>query len=166
MSKYARSAVSAFKALLLSLMLIASPMAAADPAGADQQLQMAQLNFMQVKMQFQIAEIHLGAGRVNEARQAFISAQISAQLLNMSVMQLKMENTDTLNNGQFVHRAPQERAVAYSELASIEALQLQMNLAVLAQQPTSQANRIQAQIAIAQLTQSLQQCALEMAAAQ
>lgn len=161
-----RNSYSAIKALLLSLLLIASPLALAEPAAANQQMQMAQLNFTQVKMQFQLAQNFLAGGHVTQARQAFISAQISAQLLNMSVMQLKMENTDTLNNGQFVHRAPQERAVAYSELASIEALQLQMNLAVLAQQPTSQANRIQAQIAIAQLTQSLQQCALEMAAAQ
>ncbi len=161
-----RNSYSAIKALLLSLLLIASPLALAEPAAANQQMQMAQLNFTQVKMQFQLAQNFLAGGHVTQARQAFISAQVSAQLLNMSVMQLKMENTDTLNNGQFVHRAPQERAVAYSELASIEALQLQMNLAVLAQQPTSQANRIQAQIAIQQLTQSLQQCALEMAAAQ
>lgn len=166
MSKYAMSTLSAFKALLLSLLLIASPAALADPAGANQQLQMAQLNFRQVKVQFQLAEAHLNAGQVAHARQAFISAQVSAQMLNMAVMQLKMENTETLNNGQYVHQAPQERAVAYSELASMEALQLSVQLSVLAQQPTSYGNRIQAQLAIQQLTQSLQQCALEMAAAQ
>lgn len=161
-----RNRYVAFKALLLSLLLIASPLALAEPAAANQQMQMAQLNFMHVKLQFQMGESLLAAGHVTQARQAFMSAQINAQLLNMSVMQLKMENTDTLNNGQFVHRAPQERAVAYSELASLEALQLSMNLTMLAQQPTSQANRIQAQIAIQQLTLSLQQCAQEMAAAQ
>ena len=166
MSKYASSALSAFKALLLSLLLIASPAALADPAGANQQLQMAQLNFMQVKMQFQMAENHLAAGHTALARQAFLSAQVNAQLLQMAVMQLKMENTDTLDSGQYVHRAPQERAVAYSELASLESLQLSVHLSVLVQQPTSYQSRIQARIVIQQLTTSLQQCALEMAAAQ
>ena len=161
-----RNSYSAIKALLLSLLLIASPLALAEPTAANQQMQTAQLNFMHVKLQFQMGESLLAAGHVTQARQAFMSAQINAQLLNMSVMQLKMENTDTLNNGQFVHRAPQERAVAYSELASIEALQLSMNLTMLAQLPTSHANRIQAQIGIQQLTLSLQQCAQEMAAAQ
>lgn len=161
-----RNTYSAIQALLLSLLLIASPLALADPTAANQHMQMAQLNFMQVKLQFQVAETHLNAGHVTQARQAFSAAQVNAQLLNMSVMQLKMENTATLNNGQFVHRAPQERAVAYSELASLESLQLSVQLSVLAQQPTSYQSRIQAQISIQQLTQSLQQCALEMAAAQ
>ena len=161
-----RNSYSAIKALLLSLLLIASPLALAEPTAANQQMQMAQLNFMQLKLQFEVGQSLLAAGHVTQARQAFISAQINAQLLNLSVMQLKMENTDTLNNGQFVHRAPQERAVAYSELASLEALQLSMNLSVLAQLPTSHANRIQAQIGIQQLTLSLQQCTQEMAAAQ
>ncbi|KQZ66255.1 MULTISPECIES: hypothetical protein [unclassified Lysobacter] len=161
-----RNSYVAFKALLLSLLLIASPLALAEPTAANQQMQMAQLNFMQVKLQFQMAQNYLATGNINLARQSFISAQVSAQLLNMSVMQLKMENTDTLNNGQYVHRAPQERAVAYSELASLDALQLSVQLSVLAQQPTSYGNRIQAQIAIQQLTLSLQQCAQEMAAAQ
>lgn len=157
---------SALQALMLLLMLALAPLASADPVVANQKLQVAKLNFAQVQLQHQVAVMHANAGRVNEARVAFTTANVQAQMLTLSLLQLKQENQLTYNNGQYTNGPAQQRAVAQTELAGLNSQQLNVDYAVLQQVPTSQTQLAQAQIHLLLLTQSMLRVEQEMIAAQ
>lgn len=157
---------SALQTLLMLLMLALAPLASADPVVANQRLQMAKLNFAQVQLQHQIGVMHVNAGRVTEARQAFAVANVNAQMLTLSLMQLKQENQLTYNNGQYLNGPAQQRAIMQAELASLNSQQLNIDYAVLQQQPTSQVYLSRAQVDLLMLTQSMLRVEQEMIAAQ
>ncbi|UHQ24430.1 hypothetical protein LVB77_07010 [Lysobacter sp. 5GHs7-4] len=157
---------SALQTLLMLLMLALAPLASADPAVANQRLQMAKLNFAQVQLQHQIGQMHASAGRVAEARQAFAVANVNAQMLTISLIQLKQENQLSYNNGQYTNGPAQQRAVMQAELASLNSQQLNIDYTVLQQQPTSQVYLSRAQVDLLMLTQSMLRVEQEMIAAQ
>lgn len=154
------------RTLLVLLALLGSQSASADPVKADQALQFIHIQYPMLKMYFQAGKSLAQSGQTDAARTNFQSAYYQSIMLNIDVLQLSLENVDSLQNGQCNDCSLQEKAVTYSRFAEAGAMVLQYHLMNLSQVPTSQASMSQIDYQILMLDLDLQQAEYYTYAAQ
>lgn len=157
---------AALRAAALSLLMLFAHGASADPAAAEQRLDVTKQNFLALKQNYTIAKMHLQAGQTNPAAVSFTLAKVQAQQMTANLVMLRNDNQHTLDNGLYLNGAAQQQAVNYSDVAKSLAQQLQTRLMILSIQPTSQVDLVLADQSLSQLTLKMTQLEQAMIAAQ
>lgn len=133
----AKNMLAMLGALLLATSLLFSGRASADPAVANQVMQVIRLDRQVFDMHLQIARQHATNGNVNAARTAFISAHMKAIILNLDLVRLREANQDSLDRGLYRDRAALERAIQFGQQATLQSQIVAMDLQLLTQDPLS-----------------------------
>lgn len=163
-----RAAVSfgAVRAVLLSLLMLFAHGVCADPAVAEQRLQIVEQNFALLKNNYAIAKLQLQSGQPNAAAVSFTLARAQSAEMTANLALLRNDNQHTFDNGLYLNGTAQQQAINYTDVAKSLSQQLQTKLLILSIQPTSQIDLILADQTITQLTAKLLQLEQAMIAAQ
>ncbi|MEH6419620.1 hypothetical protein [Pseudomonas sp. CGJS7] len=165
-SRRQAAAFAALRMLMLSLLMLLSHGAWADPAAANQALTVSKQNFALLKQNYTVAKMQVQAGQPNAAIVSFTLAKAQAAQMGSNLIRLLNENKHSLENGLYLNHSAQENAVQYSSIAKNSAQLLQTRLAILSIQPGSQVDLIMADQALAKLTFDMTRLEQEMIAAQ
>ncbi len=156
----------AFQYWMLGVVLALTSMtAAADPQLAMAELQRVRAQYAAMETDFQLGKAYASVGNANAARSQFERARIDAVLFGLYATQLQQQNQDSLQRGLYDDRAALERAIVCNGTLRVQASVLQVQMAVLVQQPLSQAQiaSVDAQMVLTKI--QLQQCIQEQLAA-
>lgn len=153
-------------AMLMSLTLLFGSVAHAEPAAANQYLQIAKQDFSVLKVYYQLGRNYALAGNAAQAKNVFLQAQINAFKLTNDATALYQQNVDTLNRGLYRNLGYQQQAVSYSSLLLSQVQLMRARLGVLTQSPLSPSARTSVDISILQVTTTLAQTEQAMILAQ
>ncbi len=154
------------KALLIALAMLCSQVASADPAVAEQKLQLAKYDYQLFKLYYQYGKIYAQSGQVPSAQSYFQSAYVQSITLSMDLLSLGAENRDTLQRGQCRDCNKQQLAINYNDIAGMHVDIIKAYMPLLMQTPTSQPLMQQVDIKTIELDMDMAQLEQAMHAAQ
>lgn len=147
------------------VLALTSMTAVADPQLASAELQRVRAQYATMDVDFRFGKAYASIGNANAARSQFIRARTDAVLFGLYATRLQQQNQDSLQRGLYDDRAALERAIACNSTLRVQGSILDVQMAVLVQQPLSQAQIASVDAQMVMTNIRLQQCIQEQLAA-
>ncbi|MEH6419621.1 hypothetical protein [Pseudomonas sp. CGJS7] len=154
------------RAVWLTLLLLISQGAWAEPAAADRALGAAKQEYRVLKLQHSIGKQHVQTGQWGAATSSFLAARISAIKMSNQLSQLYQENVDSFQRGLYRDGVSQQKAIDHTRVAGNNSKVLEVRLQMLSQQPSLQQNQIAVEVELVKLDHSMLLLEQAMIAAQ